>query len=64
MSFIRAVRVLEGFNQETLGKQVGKSQSWVSRVESGKLLPEREEAERIAEVLRIDSEKLFDTYRV
>ncbi len=64
MSFIRAVRVLEGFNQETLGKQVGKSQSWVSRVESGKLLPEREEVERIAEVLRIDSEKLFDTYRV
>ncbi len=64
MSFIRAVRVLEGFNQETLGKQVGKSQSWVSRVESGKLLPERREGERIAEVLRIDSERLFDTYRV
>ncbi len=64
MSFIRAVRVLEGFNQETLGKQVGKSQSWVSRVESGRLLPEREEAERIAEVLRIDSERLFDTCRV
>ncbi len=64
MNILKAVRVLHGLRQKDLAYKVGRSRPWVSLVESGKLEPQREEAERIAKVLRIDSERLFDTYRV
>ena len=62
MSILKAVRVLHGLRQKDLARKVGRSRPWVSLVENGKLDPQREEAEKIAKVLRIDSEKLFDTY--
>ena len=64
MNILKGLRVLHGLRQKDLARKVGRSRPWVSLVESGKLDPQREEAEKIAEVLRIDSEKLFDTYRV
>jgi len=62
MNILKAVRVLHGLRQKDLAYKVGRSRSWLSLVENGKLEPQREEAEKIAKVLRIASEKLFDTY--
>ncbi len=59
MNILKALRVLHGLRQKDLAYKVGRSRPWVSLVESGKLEPQREEAERIAKVLRIDSERLF-----
>ncbi len=63
MNILKGLRVLHGLRQKDLAYKVGRSRPWVSLVESGKLDPQREEAEKIAKVLRIDSEKLFGTYR-
>ena len=59
MNILKGLRVLHGLRQKDLAYKVGRSRSWMSLVESGKLEPQREEAERIAKVLRIDSERLF-----
>ena len=51
MNTLKITRVIHGLKQEDLAQQIGRSQSWLSRVESGKLLPQRAEAEKIAEAL-------------
>ena len=59
MSILKTVRILKGFHQATLAKRVGRTQSWLSLVENEKLEPQREEAEKLAEVLGVDVETLF-----
>ena len=60
MNILKGLRVLHGLRQKDLACKVGRSRPWVSLVENGKLEPQREEAEKIAKVLRIDSDRLFD----
>ena len=61
MNILKAIRVLHGFSQEELAQRVDRSQAWLSKVETGKLLPQREEAEKMAEALKHD---LADLLRV
>ncbi|MDA2937034.1 helix-turn-helix transcriptional regulator [Acidobacteria bacterium AH-259-A15] len=61
MQVLKAIRVMYGMNQEELAKKVDRSQSWISRVERGTLIPQREEAEKIADVLAIDLESLISS---
>ncbi len=59
MNALRAFRVLYGLNQEELARIVGRSQAWVSRVERGQLLPQEEQARKIAKVLKTDPAAFF-----
>ncbi len=59
MNALRAFRVLYGLNQEELARIVGRSQAWVSRVERGQLLPQREQAKKLAKVLKVDPAAFF-----
>ena len=59
MNALRAFRVLYGLNQEELARIVGRSQAWVSRVERGQLLPQKEQARKIAKVLKTDPAAFF-----
>ena len=54
MHFLKAVRVLHGLKQQELAQRIGRSQPWLSRVENGELLPQREEVEKIAKELKTD----------
>ena len=54
LNFLKVIRMLHGFSQEQLARKVGRSQGWLSKVENGKLLPQREQAEKMAEVLKHD----------
>ena len=58
MNILRSIRVLYGLRQKDLAYKVGRSRPWVSLVESGKLEPQREEAEKIADVLGVDLESV------
>jgi len=50
--FVRGRRVLLGLSQEELGKRIGRSQGWVSRLEVGRAsLPEPPDLQALAEVL-------------
>lgn len=64
MNLLKVMRAANNLSQQNLANQVGKSQSWISRVEGGRLLPEREQARKIAQVFRHDSGMFFDTYRL
>ncbi len=61
MNTLKAFRILYGLKQEELARIVGRSQSWVSLVEGGRLLPQRNEAEKIAKVLKVDLGAFFLT---
>ncbi len=58
MHFLKAVRVLHGLKQQELAQKIGRSQPWLSRVENGELLPQREEAEKISDILGMDLESV------
>jgi len=49
----KAVRVFRGLTQCELARTIGRSQPWLSQVESGKRLPQPEEARKLAEILKI-----------
>ncbi len=59
MNTLKAFRILYGLKQEELARIVGRSQSWVSLVEGGRLLPQRNEAEKIARALKVDPADFF-----
>ena len=59
MNTLKAFRILYGLKQEELARIVGRSQPWLSLVEGGKLLPQEDEAEKIAKALKIDTEAFF-----
>ena len=56
---LKCMRVLRGYRQRELAKQVGRSQPWLSLVEQAKLEPQHEEARKLAKILQIDEEILF-----
>jgi|WetSurMetagenome_2_1015567.scaffolds.fasta_scaffold1106696_2 DNA-binding XRE family transcriptional regulator len=49
---LKSIRVLYGLKQSELAAHIGRSQTRLSFVESGKLLPQPEEARKIAEILK------------
>jgi transcriptional regulator with XRE-family HTH domain len=49
---IRARRAYLGLSQAALAEAIGRSQTWLSKVELGKLLPQREQQEKLALVLK------------
>jgi transcriptional regulator with XRE-family HTH domain len=55
---IKALRVLAGLRQVDLAEAVDRTQAWLSYVESGRLIPQRAQANKIAEILRADTEAL------
>ena len=59
MNTLKAFRILYGLKQEELARIVGRSQPWISLVEGGKLLPQREEAKKIARALKVDPAAFF-----
>jgi len=63
MNILKALRVLHGLRQKDLAYKVGRSRSWMSLVESGKLEPQREEAEKIADILGMDLESVSGEQR-
>lgn len=49
---LRVIRLVARMSQGDLAGEVGKSQSWVSAIESGERIPRIDEALLLAEVLR------------
>ena len=49
---IAALRVLRGMTQRQLATDVGRSQTWVSFVESGKVIPRDKELQKLKTVLQ------------
>ncbi len=62
MRALRAARALNGLTQEDLAEAIGKQQAWVSLVESGRMLPTKNEAAEISKVLRVETDELFERY--
>ena len=62
-SKIQKVRELRGFSQEYVGSQLGVSQQYYSRMESGQMDLDEDTLTKIATILEVDKEKLrsFDT---
>lgn len=59
---MKAARGLNGLTQEDLAVAINKQQSWVSLVESGRMLPTKSEAVDIAKVLQVETHELFERY--
>jgi transcriptional regulator with XRE-family HTH domain len=49
---LKAARVLYGFKQSELAKAVGRSQAWLSLVESGKIIPQNTEYCKLEHILQ------------
>ena len=56
---LTAARVYRGLTQDQLALKVGKSQPWVSLVESGRLIPDRSMAMLIGTLLEVDYATVF-----
>lgn len=50
---IKHYRLLRGLDQEKVAEQLGKSQSFVSQIETGKIKPSLKKLEQIANILNI-----------
>lgn len=48
---LKALRAIDGTSQGELAAAVGRSHSWLSLVEAGKLVPKGQQAEKLAELL-------------
>ncbi len=57
---MKAARVLKGLTQLQLADKVGTREIEISRIETGRVTPEAELKERIAEVLQKATFELFD----
>ena len=57
-----AARVYRGLTQHELAEEIGKSQSWLSLVESGLLDPDRSIAKEIGAALRVDYKSIFSEF--
>ena len=53
-----AIRELRGIKQEDLAVQIGRSQSWISLLENGKVQPNEFDIVRIASALCVDPSAL------
>jgi transcriptional regulator with XRE-family HTH domain len=53
-----AVRELRGLKQKDLALQIGRSQSWISLLENGKIQANEFDVERIASALGVDRSAL------
>lgn len=51
---IQEIRKLRGLSQRELGRRIGVSTGYVSRVERGKLAPRKRVCIKIAEALNVD----------
>jgi ribosome-binding protein aMBF1 (putative translation factor) len=49
---IKAARALCDLKQSQLAKTVGRSQAWISLVETGRLIPKEEQKRKIEELLK------------
>lgn len=56
---IKEIRKLRGMSQRQLGKAIGVSSGYVSRMERGDLVPRKKKCDRIAEVLEVDVRALL-----
>jgi transcriptional regulator with XRE-family HTH domain len=56
---IKEIRKLRGLSQRELGKRIGVSSGYVSRMERGDLTPRKKKCDRIAEVLEVDVRALL-----
>jgi transcriptional regulator with XRE-family HTH domain len=56
---LRMARVLEGLSQSDLGKIVGHSQSWASRLEAGLITASITQQLKISQALGIPADVLF-----
>ncbi len=54
LRLLKALRVLRGMKQDDLAAAVGRSQTWVSFVETGRILPAPEQTRKIAQALDLD----------
>ena len=61
MHKIRRSRLLLDMDQWSLGEAIGKSASWVSLLEQGRVKPDPATAAKLAEALGIDPVELQDT---
>lgn len=57
---LKAARVLMGMTQLALAEKVGAKEIEISRIETGRVSPDRDLKGRIAEVLRKPTFELFD----
>ncbi|MBC8109666.1 MAG: helix-turn-helix transcriptional regulator [Verrucomicrobia bacterium] len=58
---IRKMRVEKELKQATLGKELGKNQQFISKIEIGKMNPSDEQIEKIAQILGVETEELKNT---
>jgi Helix-turn-helix len=59
----RALRLLAGFSQDELASRSGTTQSYIAKMEAGRLDPGTDMIDRIASGLSIDSARLFSAIR-
>jgi transcriptional regulator with XRE-family HTH domain len=50
---IQKIRKSKSFTQEALAEQIGKSTSWVGRIETGRVTPNLKLLQKIARVLNV-----------
>ena len=59
----KALLVVRGLTQYQIASAIGKSRGYISEILCGHVLPKREEAARIAEILGVQSELIFPKVR-
>jgi len=60
MNIVRRSRLLLDMDQWSLGEAIGKSASWVSLLEHGRVKPDQATAAKLAMALEIDLAELQD----
>lgn len=56
---LRSARNLRGMTQDDLAEKVGRSRTWISFLETGKMVAHRQKLYEIAEALQMDARVLF-----
>jgi len=59
LSLLRALRSLKGWSQDDLALRLGCSQTRISRIEKGQVVPPRQDAVRLAKILGTEAKTLF-----
>ncbi|MBU4460478.1 MAG: helix-turn-helix domain-containing protein, partial [Verrucomicrobia bacterium] len=57
---MKAARALRGLTQRDLAERIGRREIDVSRIETGRVQPDREIRQRIAAMLRVSTFEIFD----
>lgn len=61
---LKALRVVEGFNQTEFAKALGVTQTTVSAWETGRSIPSAENIKKIAEVLDKPTDDIFSLFNI